>query len=112
MAEYVTVAHASAIPPGTGAVVTVQGRAIALFHIQGRFYALDNRCPHQHYPLGMSPVFGHQVLCIGHAWRFDLRTGVCDSVPGVAVQTYEVTVEGDEVKIRADPLHGGETRQR
>jgi nitrite reductase/ring-hydroxylating ferredoxin subunit len=102
MAQYVTVAHAHAIPSGTGTVVTVQGQAIALFNVQGTFYALDNRCPHQDYPLGMSPVFDKQVLCIGHAWRFDIESGACYSVPGVSVRTYEVVVEGDEVRIRLE----------
>ncbi|HXH09667.1 MAG TPA: Rieske 2Fe-2S domain-containing protein [Alphaproteobacteria bacterium] len=111
MAEYATVAHASAVPPGTGTVVTVRGQAIALFNVQGTFYALDNRCPHQDYPLGMSPVFDHMVLCIGHAWRFDIKTGECYSVPGVFVRTYEVVVEGDEVKIRTDTI-GGDEMQR
>jgi nitrite reductase/ring-hydroxylating ferredoxin subunit len=111
MTEYATVARASAIPPRTGTVVTVRGQAIALFNVQGTFYALDNRCPHQDYPLGMSPVFDHQVLCIGHAWRFDIKTGECHSVPGVSVRTYEVVVEGDEVKIRTEAI-GGAERQR
>jgi nitrite reductase/ring-hydroxylating ferredoxin subunit len=102
MAEYVSVARASAIPAGTGTVVTVQGQAVALFNVQGTIYALDNRCPHRDYPLGMSPLLENFVLCIGHAWRFDITSGECSSVPGVSVPTYEVMVEGDEVKLRID----------
>jgi nitrite reductase/ring-hydroxylating ferredoxin subunit len=104
MPEYLTVARVSAVTPGMGTVVTVRGRDIAVFNIQGRFYALDNRCPHQDYPLGMSPVLDHLVICIGHAWPFDVRTGECSSVPGVCVRTYEVSVDGDKVKIRADTI--------
>jgi hypothetical protein len=48
----------------------------------------------------------NHVLCIGHAWRFDIKTGECYSVPGVSVRTYEVLVEGDEVKIRDDAVPG------
>lgn len=104
MAEYVTVARASAVPSGMGTVVIVNGREIALFNLQGTFYALDNRCPHQDYPLGRSPVLENSVLCIGHAWRFNIKTGECYSVPGVSVQTYEVVTAGDEVKIRLDTM--------
>jgi nitrite reductase/ring-hydroxylating ferredoxin subunit len=106
MPEYLTVARASAVSPGMGTVVTVRGQDIAVFNVQGTFYALDNRCPHQDYPLGMSPILDNSVICIGHAWRFDVRTGECHSVPGVCVRSYEVTVEGDEVKIRADAIPG------
>jgi nitrite reductase/ring-hydroxylating ferredoxin subunit len=102
MANYVTVAQVGTIPPGMGTVVTVQGQAIALFNLQGTFYALDNRCPHQDFPLGLSPVFDNLVLCIGHAWRFDIKTGECYSTPGVLVRTYEVMVEGEAVKLRID----------
>jgi nitrite reductase/ring-hydroxylating ferredoxin subunit len=109
MPEYVTVARASAVPAGMARVVTVKGQQIAVFNIQGKFYALDNHCPHQDYPLGMSPIFDNVVICIGHAWRFDIKTGACYSVPGVCVRTYEVIVDGDEVKIREDAIAGEDT---
>jgi nitrite reductase/ring-hydroxylating ferredoxin subunit len=104
MPEYLTVARASALPSGMGTVVTVKGQELAVFNVQGTFHAMDNRCPHQDYPLGMSPIFDNAVICIGHGWRFDLENGACHSVPGVRVQTYEVIVEGDEVKIRSDAI--------
>jgi 3-phenylpropionate/trans-cinnamate dioxygenase ferredoxin component len=109
MPEYLTVARVSAVPPGMGTVVTVKGQELAILNIQGKFYALDNRCPHQDYPLGMSPIFDNLVICIGHGWRFDIKSGECYSVPGVRVRTYEVCVEGDEVKIRGDALLGENT---
>jgi len=106
MPGYVTVARTSAVQPGMGTVVRVKGQEIAIFNVKGQFYALDNRCPHQDYPLGMSPVFDNLVLCIGHAWRFNIKTGQCYSASGMDVRTYEVMVEGEEVKIRADVIPG------
>ena len=108
MPDYMTVARMSDVPPGTGTVVSVKGHAIALFNVMGQFYALDNRCPHDHYPLGKSPVFDNLVICIGHCWRFDVRTGECYSVPGIFAHTYPLVVEGDEVKIRDDAIRGEE----
>ena len=104
MPEYLTVERVSAVPPGMGRVVTIKGRELAVFNVQGKFHAMDNRCPHQDYPLGMSPIFDNLVICIGHGWRFDINSGECYSVPGVRVRTYEVIVEGDEVKIRQDAI--------
>jgi nitrite reductase/ring-hydroxylating ferredoxin subunit len=112
MPDYRTVARVSAVPSGMGTVVTVKGQDIAIFNVQGKFYAVDNRCPHQDYPLGMSPIFDNLVICIGHAWRFDIKTGECFSVPGVRVQTYELVVEGDEVKIRDDTIPGESPTRR
>ena len=111
MPEYLTVARVSALPPGMGTVVTVNGHELAVFNLQGEFHAMDNRCPHQDYPLGMSPILNTSVMCIGHAWRFDIKSGECYSVPGVRVRTYKVIVEGDEVRVRGDALPGsGQTR--
>ena len=104
MPEYLTVARVTALPPGMGRVVTVKGQELAVFNVEGKFHAMDNRCPHQDYPLGMSPIFNNLVICIGHAWRFDIKSGECHSVPGVRVRTYEVTIEGDEVKIQGDAI--------
>jgi nitrite reductase (NADH) small subunit len=104
MPEYLTIARVSALPPGMGTVVTVKGQELAVFNVEGKFHAMDNRCPHQDYPLGMSPIFDNSVICIGHAWRFDIKSGVCHSVPGVRVRTYEVIIAGDEVKIQDDAV--------
>jgi nitrite reductase (NADH) small subunit len=104
MPEYLTVARVSALLPGMGTVVTVKGQELAVFNVEGKFHAMDNRCPHQDYPLGMSPIFDNLVICIGHAWRFDIKSGECHSVPGVRVRTYEVIIEGDEVKIQDDAI--------
>ena len=57
MPEYLTVTRVSALPPGMGTVVTVKGHELAVFNVEGKFHAMDNRCPHQDYPLGMSPIF-------------------------------------------------------
>jgi nitrite reductase/ring-hydroxylating ferredoxin subunit len=104
MPEYLTIARVSALPPGMGTVVTVKGQELAVFNVEGKFHAMDNRCPHQDYPLGMSPIFDNSVICIGHAWRFDIKSGECHSVLGVRMQTYEVIIEGDEVKIQDDAV--------
>jgi nitrite reductase (NADH) small subunit len=104
MPEYLTVARVSALLPGMGTVVTVKGQELAVFNVEGKFHAMDNRCPHRDYPLGMSPIFDNLVICIGHAWHFDIKSGECHSVPGVRVRTYEVIIEGDEVKIQGDAM--------
>jgi nitrite reductase/ring-hydroxylating ferredoxin subunit len=104
MPEYVTIARVSTLPPGMGRVVTVKGHELAVFNRGGTFHAMDNRCPHQDYPLGMSPIFDNSVVCIGHAWRFDIKSGACHTVPGVQVRTYDVLIEGDEVKIKDDSV--------
>ena len=46
MTDFVTVAKVEDIPPGTGHTIEVHGVWIALFNVEGSFYAIDNTCPH------------------------------------------------------------------
>ena len=50
MARYVAV-KASDVPAGGNKVVTIGGREIVIFHANGEFFALLNRCPHEGAPL-------------------------------------------------------------
>ena len=51
MGEFVKVASASEIAPGQARLVNIKGKEIALFNIEGSFFALDNACTHEEGPL-------------------------------------------------------------
>jgi len=54
------------------------GHQIALFRTtQGTVYAVDNRCPHEGYPLAQGTVSGCVLTCNWHNYKFDLRDGEC-----------------------------------
>jgi len=98
--ELVTVGRAEDVPEGRAATVEIKGgRELALFHAGGRFYAVDNFCPHRGAPLAEGPLSGTTVECDWHGWRFDLRTGACLNRPDSPVATYEVVVEDGWIKI-------------
>ena len=101
--EFVPVARVADVPPGQAVTVWVDGRELALFHLQGAFYAVDNACPHQGGPLCEGWTDGASVTCPWHAWTFDLRTGTLpyDEVP--VLDVYEVRVEGDQITIGRTP---------
>ena len=85
------VAKTSDIPPGGNKVVTVGGREIVIFHVNGEFFALLNRCPHEGAPLSHAACVAHLqssepgefkrsrvgelLRCPWHGWEFDMRTG-------------------------------------
>ena len=53
-------------------------RQIALFTIDDRIFAVDNRCPHEGYPLAAGNVTDDCVLtCNWHNWKFRLSDGEC-----------------------------------
>lgn len=99
MATYVKVASVGDIPPGQGKCVNAGDREIALFNRDGKFYAVDNTCPHQGGPLAEGEVEGTVVSCPWHGWRFDIGTGVSPVNPAAKIATYPVKVEGNDILI-------------
>jgi 3-phenylpropionate/trans-cinnamate dioxygenase ferredoxin component len=95
----VKVGRIEEIPAGEGRVVDVGGQALAVFNVDGRFYAIDNRCVHRDGPLGEGLLDGHVVMCPWHGWRFDVRSGKNVNNPAVAVPCFPVTVEDGSIYV-------------
>jgi nitrite reductase (NADH) small subunit len=100
MPEFVTVAKIGEISPGQGKSIVVGDREIALFHVGGQYYALDDYCPHMGESLGCSQVHQDTVICRRHLWAFRLADGTCVDVPRLKADRFEVRVEGDEIQVR------------
>ncbi len=109
MARYI-VGTVDDIPPGERKIVEIGGRSVGVFNVNGEYFAVLNRCPHQ----GGSLCSGRQsgvvtssrpgeyvtsraneiIRCPWHGWEFDLRTGQSWFDPrAVRVRRYDVTVE-------------------
>jgi nitrite reductase (NADH) small subunit len=84
---------------GAGLVVEAGGRTVAVFRVAGRYYAIDNTCPHRGGPLGEGDLEGRTVTCPWHAWRWDVTTGANVNNPAVRVACYPVTIDGDDLVI-------------
>jgi len=99
----VKVAQASQVAPGTGTVVTVEGRAIALFNVGGTFYAIANECTHVGGPLGKGRLEGTMVTCPWHGSQFDVTSGQVTKGPARRpVAAYPVRVQGNDVFVALD----------
>ena len=72
MADFVKVATTNEIEPGQARLVNVQGKSIALFNVEGQFFALDNTCTHRGGPLAEGEISGHEVTCPLHGATFDI----------------------------------------
>ncbi len=88
------------LPVGLGRAFIVGGQRIAIFRTRaGKVFAVANECPHRGGPLADGMLVGEQVVCPMHAFRYDATTGGCDQGEVCAVQTFEVEVVGDQVKV-------------
>mgnify|MGYP002851860562 CR=1 FL=1 len=102
MSNRVRVASTSDLEAGTGTTVSAEGRNIALFNVDGAFYALDGDCPHMGGPLGMGPLDGDSVMCPLHGWLFNVKTGESPTMPGLKTGCYECEVEGDDIFVKIE----------
>ena len=94
----IKVACVSDVPLGTGVMVIVEDELVALFNIDGQFYAIEDACPHQGAPLSEGMVTGCVTVCPWHGAEFDVTNGKLLSGPGVRdVKSYAVKVEGGDV---------------
>ena len=98
--KLVTVGKIEAIPAGRGATVKLKdGTEVALFNVGGAFHAIENFCPHKAYPLADSRLYGNTVECDLHGWRFDVRNGECFTKKNCSIESYEVLIEDEMIKI-------------
>ena len=103
MAKTVKVAQTSDLSPGTGKVVQADGRSIALFNVEGTFFAIDNTCTHRGGPLGEGELSGDTVQCPWHGAHFNVKTGAVTRPPAPAgVRSFPVKVEGNDVLVEVD----------
>ena len=127
---FVEVAKTSEIGIGKMKSVEVNGMDILIANVDGRFYALDDRCGHMNALLSMGTLEGKIVTCPFHYAQFDVTTGqkikdpvqesfqgmdklpeemqkffvyvekLVDPVKTFDMQTHEVKVEADKILVR------------
>lgn len=86
----------SEIRPGQIGLVEVDFEDVAVYNVDGRFYATHNACTHAEGPLHMGDLRGNQVVCPWHDSCFDVTNGEVTCGPATEpLRTYRVIIEGD-----------------
>lgn len=113
------VASADEIAPGQRKILDIGGQSIGVFNIDGQYFALRNRCPHQGGALCEGKLWGSLVAskpgdfaydatkeiltCPWHGWEFHVRTGRSWCEPKrLRVRTYDVSVETYPVEVQEE----------
>jgi nitrite reductase/ring-hydroxylating ferredoxin subunit len=97
VAERVLVGSVAELSARGCTLVSAGGHGIAVFAHDGRFFAVDNRCPHMGFPLNRGTVRDGLLTCHWHHARFDLEGGGTLDPFADNVRTFPVTVEDDSV---------------
>jgi nitrite reductase/ring-hydroxylating ferredoxin subunit len=88
----------SDVQEGKGKQYMVNGQSIAVFHVNGKWFAIGDKCTHRGGPLHQGEVEGTVVTCPWHAGQFDITSGQNLSPPAPSKsQTYKISAEGNEL---------------
>ena len=100
MAGFVKVAKTKELAPGQAKQVEVGEKTIALFNVDGKYYAINDTCSHQGGPLSEGDLNGKEVTCPWHGAVFDVTTGEVLGPPASnGVARYNVRVSGNDIEI-------------
>lgn len=98
MALRVRVCGAAEIGPGEMGAFAVAGVTVPILvvNLAGEFLAATSMCPHEDVSLLGGKRKDARIICPGHGYQFDLRTGACSHDPRLRLQRYRVSViDGD-----------------
>jgi nitrite reductase/ring-hydroxylating ferredoxin subunit len=104
--KLVRVCGVADVEPESHTQVRVPGLgALAVYHVEGRFYVTADSCTHLQASLGEEgSLEGHVIQCTWHNGKFDIRTGEVLAEPCPApLKTYPVTVADGSVFVAVEP---------
>ncbi|OVZ60521.1 naphthalene 1,2-dioxygenase [Pigmentiphaga sp. NML030171] len=98
MADWTDVAATDDVPEDDVIGVQAAGKDLALYSVEGAFYATDNICTHGHARLCDGFLEGAEIECPLHQGRFDVRSGKAMCAPLTEdIKTYPLKVEGGRI---------------
>lgn len=103
MSEWVNVAKSEELPPGERRIVDVDDVQVAVFNLDGDYYAIEDVCTHDYAPLADATLQGDEIICPRHGARFCIRTGAVTAPPAYEpVSTFPVRIHEGMIQVR-DP---------
>ena len=105
MTQWIDTVPAAQLDPGRCRVVDIDDVAIALYNIDGSFYAIEDTCTHDGGELASGELDGDVVICPRHGARFCIRTGEVLCPPAYEdIDCYPVRIVDGMVQIGDEPV--------
>ena len=95
------VAKTSEVPAGAMKIVKVAGVEVIVANVEGKLYAIANKCTHVGGPLGRGKLVGSVIQCPWHGSKFDVKSGAVVGGPAQKPEpTFQVEVDDSAVWIK------------
>jgi nitrite reductase/ring-hydroxylating ferredoxin subunit len=102
------------LPPGKSRQFSISNEKgtkieIAVFNINGIYYAISNTCQHQGGPLSKGILDNEQeiVTCPWHGWKYSVIDGKAPHKGADSVNSYETNMVNDELYVNSIPTNIG-----
>ena len=103
MSDWIRVGATEDFKPGEARVVEVDDTDIALFNLDGEFYALEDVCTHDGAEIASGCILGDVIECPRHGAQFSIPTGEVLTPPAYEpLHVFPVDVRDGLVLIRDD----------
>ncbi|MGR9036709.1 MAG: non-heme iron oxygenase ferredoxin subunit [Gammaproteobacteria bacterium] len=101
MSDWIDVIGENALADGENVVVDVDGTEVAVFKLDGKFYAIEDVCTHDGAEIASGEVEGDEIICPRHGARFCIKTGEVKSPPAYEdIPCFPVRIENGMVQVR------------
>lgn len=100
MPKFIPVCAASTIKKGVAKPFTIDGQYLLFANVEGKFFAIEDRCSHEDSRLSLGCLKGELIDCTLHGSRFNVKTGWPVEEPAVEpIRTYKVRVKDNMIEI-------------
>ena len=101
MTEWIDAGRDGSLAEGEHIVLDIQGIDVAVFRIEGGYYAIQDICNHDGAEIASGRLDGCEIICPRHGARFCLKTGQVLSPPAYEdITTYPVRVHDGRIQVR------------
>jgi nitrite reductase (NADH) small subunit len=102
MSRLARICSAAEVPSEGAKLVTLGQQELAIIAYDGKFYAVENFCPHKGGPLGLGQVKNGVITCPWHRFRFELESGKSVTNPAMRASIRRVVVDGEDLIVPTD----------
>lgn len=101
MSDWITVCAAAELPPGGHALADLDGTPVAVFNLEGDYYAIHDICSHDGAEIASGRLEGDEIVCPRHGARFCIKTGLVTKPPAYEdIAIFPVRVADGMVQVR------------
>jgi 3-phenylpropionate/trans-cinnamate dioxygenase ferredoxin subunit len=103
MSDWIDVARVDDFAPGDWQTVDIDDVLVAVFNLDGKYFALEDICTHDGGTLTGGDIEGNEIVCPRHGARFDITTGEALTEPAYEdLPMFAVRVLDGMVQVRDD----------